>query len=71
MNRGILEFDLPEQREDFIHATKAMNYYKALEDIKEYLRRKLKYTDLSEAEFAIYEQVRDAVYNIINLEIYD
>lgn len=71
MNSAKLEFDLPEGREEFIHVTRAMNYYKALEDIREYFRRKLKYTELSEAEFAIYEQIRDDVYNIINLEIYD
>jgi hypothetical protein len=41
--KGILQFDLPEEREDFEHAQKATHYVAIIEDLFNLLRQKSKY----------------------------
>lgn len=60
--KGILEFNLPEDQEDFKHANEAVNYYCAITDIMEYLRRKTKYTE----EVGSFEEVRTMCIEICN-----
>lgn len=45
--KGILEFNLPEDKEDFQLAQKAINYSIAIDDFDNYLRAELKYNEHS------------------------
>lgn len=46
MPRAQLEFNLPEEEEDFRHACNGLDYYGALRAVDERLRNRLKYETL-------------------------
>lgn len=73
--KGILEFNLPEDQEDFNLASKANGmYYSIILELEEYLRGKLKYPEQysSEAEakakLDTYEEIRDLLRSLSNDE---
>ena len=59
--KATLEFNLPDDQEDFNHATNGFNYYMALVQIDEWLRAEYKYNDKEE----LYE-VREKLRQIIS-----
>ena len=46
--KAILEFNLPDDQEDFNHATNGFNYYMALVEMDQWLRAEYKYNDNEE-----------------------
>jgi hypothetical protein len=62
MSRVILEFNLPEESEEFDHAHKGSMYLLALEDIQNFLRSKLKYAELTDEQVKIYEGVQEKIF---------
>lgn len=72
MPKVTLEFNLPEEQEEFKTAASAGDMSQVLWDFSDFLRGKIKYEELSEAEYAIYEAVREKLYEIAgehNVEI--
>lgn len=63
--KGTLEFNLPEENEEFDVAVNAMSYRIALADVGDYLREKLKYSDLTEEQYKIYEEINERFYSIV------
>ena len=59
--KAILEFNLPEDKENFDFATNAVNYYSALVEFDNWLRGEYKYNGKEE----MYE-VRQKLNEIIN-----
>lgn len=66
--KAILEFNLPEEREKFETAQKSFQYRYVIQEMDEWLRRKLKYEELSDAESVIYQTVRDEFKRILDEE---
>lgn len=66
--KAILEFNLPEEREEFELASNAAQYSIVLDDLDEFLRRKLKYESetYSEEQLGIYEEVRKHLWDLRN-----
>lgn len=58
-----LEFDLPEENEEFKLATKAIDYYCALDDIRQYIRQLYKYDDVGEVSI---DELHDKFWEILN-----
>ena len=46
--KATLEYNLPEEQEDFNHATNGFNYYMALVEMDQWLRSEYKYNDNEE-----------------------
>ena len=46
--KATLEFNLPDDQEDFKHATNGFNYYMALVEMDQWLRAEYKYNDNEE-----------------------
>jgi hypothetical protein len=63
--KAILEFDLPDDQDEFTMATKASKYWVALWDISQRYRSKLKHEQLSESEYLLIEAERDAFFEIL------
>jgi len=66
--KAILEFDLPEEREELEMSLTAYRYYNVLCDLDNWLRREIKYNDRHELQ-----EVRDVLYTMLddeNLEIH-
>jgi adenylosuccinate synthase len=65
MSKAILEFNLPDDAEDFHYAVNGEEYYKALTDIRENVRKIWKYGELPEEQFNLV----DEIYQMINQKI--
>ena len=54
--KAILEFNLPEDKEDFDFATNGINYYSALCEFDQWLRSEYKYNG-NEAMYSVREKL--------------
>lgn len=59
--RVILEFNLPEEREEYLMATQAGEMSCALSDIKNYIRSRLKYEDPGSEATKDLEHIRELI----------
>lgn len=69
MPKATIEFNLPEEREEYNHHNKANDYYLALWDISQQLRQWRKYED---KETLTMEEVDQMFFNILadyNIEL--
>lgn len=65
--KATLEFNLPDDKEDFDLATRALSWYSIVWDMDQYLRSRLKYEDsLSEDSYKALEEAREKLREIIN-----
>lgn len=64
--KAILEFELPEENNEYTLANDASKYYGALWDITMWLRGKLKHDPLSELEYSFYESAQKEIHDIID-----
>jgi len=65
MSKAILEFNLPEDGDDFRYAINGEAYREALNNIREDVRQIWKYRTLSEDQFNLV----DEIYQMINQRI--
>lgn len=65
--KGILKFNLPEEKEEFLHAQNGIKYKACIEDIENYFRTEIKYkSDMyTEVEINLLESVRQSIFDII------
>lgn len=64
--KSILEFNLPEEQEEFETANDGWKYKSVLFDLDNFLRNKLKYEELQPGEDAAYDRTRQELWNMIN-----
>lgn len=62
--KGIIEFDLPMEDDEFHEATKYKDFKFALSDLADYLRSRAKYEELKPEQYEIIDQVRSKLYEI-------
>jgi len=62
--KGILEFELPMEDEQFNLHCKAMDYAICIDEIDEYLRAQLKYTERPETELKVLQEIRDKLWEL-------
>ena len=64
--KAILEFDLPEDREDFHGASHAWDFWNCLSEFDSHLRGLQKYApDFGEKEQELVDQLREKFWNIL------
>ena len=63
--KAVLEFNLPEDGDDFRHAVNGEQYFTALHNIREDVRQIWKYNSLPEEQFDLV----DRIYQMINQRI--
>jgi hypothetical protein len=68
--KAILEFNLPEDNQDFQLASNAMKFWSVLYELDQDLRAKTKYAsdDLSQDKYDAYEEIRDNLYELMRNE---
>jgi hypothetical protein len=66
MSKAILEFNLPEDGDDFRYAINGEEYYIALRNIREDVRQIWKYRELSKEEYALVDEIYQMVNQRIN-----
>ena len=60
--KAILEFNLPEDQNEFEYATKGSEMFLILWDIKQEYRKLMKYHDLTEVEYKLIEDLNDKLF---------
>ena len=66
--KATLEFNLPEEKEDFDFATNGFNYYMALVEMDEWLRAEYKYNG-KEDMWEVREKLREIILsNNVNID---
>lgn len=60
-----LQFNLPEEQEEFDHAVKGTQWRIVVEDMSNWLRAKLKYEELTPEQDAAYEEARKHLFTIL------
>ena len=66
--KATLEFNLPDDQDDFNHATNAVNYYYALCEFDQWLRSEYKYNGKEEM-YEVREKLREIILsNNVNID---
>ena len=66
--KATLEFNLPEDQDDFNHATNSFNYYMALVEMDQWLRTEYKYNGKEEL-YEVREKLRQIIFeNNVKIE---
>ena len=58
--KAVLEFNLPEDKEDFDFATNGLNYYSALTEFDQWLRSEYKYNGKQEM-YAVRQKLNEII----------
>lgn len=64
--KAILEFNLPEDSDDFRYAINGEEYFIALRNLKEDVRQIWKYRELSEDQFNLVDEIYRMICKRIN-----
>jgi hypothetical protein len=66
--KAILEFNLPDDQQDFNMAVNAMKFWNVLYELDQDLRSKTKYApdDLPQDKYDAYQEVRDMLYELMS-----
>ena len=63
--KAVLEFDLPEDQDDFQSAINGNNYKSAIWNFDQLLRSEMKYKELSDETYKAYKYCRDELRKIL------
>ena len=69
--KAILKFDLPEENHEFLNAIQGANMRYVLSNFDEWLRIKIKYEDLNDEQFKVYQGCRDHLRTLLYEENID
>jgi len=67
--KAILEFNLPDDRDEFTIANNAMNFYQTCRNLDEWLRGEIKYKKRNELQEARDKLLEIMEYRNINLDM--
>lgn len=63
--KAVLEFNLPEDLKDFEMASNGVKAYCILSAFDDFLRNKLKYHELTDEQYEIYEECRSELRDML------
>lgn len=69
--KAILKFNLPEENDEFLNAIQGANMRSVLWEFNEWLRTKVKYEDLNDDQFKVYQGCRDHLRTLLYEENID
>lgn len=64
--KAILEFNLPDEQEEYKMANAAPCYHSALWDLAQEIRNKLKYEDLTPEQDKAWEEIKTVFWDLMN-----
>ena len=66
--KATLTFNIPEEQEEFDIASNAHKFYSVISEFDNFLRNKIKYTDLPEEQYLIYKTIRQEFWNKLDTQ---
>jgi len=66
--KAILEFNLPDEQQDYDLANNGLNFWRVLYELDQELRAKTKYAadDLPQDKYDAYQEIRDKLHELMN-----
>ena len=66
--KAILEFNLPDDQQDYDLANNGLNFWRVLYELDQELRAKTKYApdDLPQDKYDAYQEIRDKIYELMS-----
>ena len=64
--RAILEFNLPEEQEEFELARNGSKLSCAISDFQDWLRAQIKHGNYDDEQMAVFERVREKFFDALN-----
>jgi hypothetical protein len=69
--KAVLEFNLPEENHEFANATQGAKMRSVLWDFDQWMRSKIKYEDLNDEQYQVYQGCRDHLRTLLYEENID
>jgi hypothetical protein len=69
--KAVLEFNLPEENHEFANATQGAKMRSVLWDFDQWMRSKIKYEDLNDEQYQVYQGCRDHLRTLLYEENLD
>jgi len=69
--KAVLEFNLPEENHEFANATQGAKMRSVLWDFDQWLRSKIKYEDLNDEQYQVFQGCRDHLRTLLYEENLD
>lgn len=63
--KGILEFTLPEERDEHLFAINGLKWALCMWDLDQFLRNACKYEEITKEKRQVYEEMRDKIRDIL------
>ena len=63
--KAILKFNLPEENHEFLNATQGAKMRSVLWEFDQWLRSKVKYEDLNDDQYQVYQGCRDHLRTLL------
>jgi hypothetical protein len=63
--KATIEFELPEDQENYNHHNRAFDYFCVLVEFDELLRQKIKYSELEPNEYVLLEDTREQLRQML------
>lgn len=63
--KAIIEYTLPDDMLEFKVASNAHGWWSVLYDLDQHLRSKTKWTDLTQEQYDVYEEVKERLYELM------
>lgn len=63
--KAIIEYDLPDDELEFAIASNSLGWWRVLYDLDQHLRSKTKWSELTQEQYDVYEEVKDLLYNLM------
>ena len=67
MPKATLEFDLPEEKDEFTLATKGLDLWCFMVDMERHISELAKQVNIPTKEMEIYENIRDTFYELMDI----
>jgi len=64
--KAVLEFNLPEDSHEFEMSSNGVKAYCVLSGFDEFLRKKMKYYDLTSEQYEVYEECRNELRDMLS-----
>lgn len=63
--KAIIEYNLPDDELEFKVASNAHGWWSVIYDLDQHLRSKTKWSEMTQEQYDVYENVREQLYNLM------
>lgn len=69
--KGTLEFNLPEEQDDFLCAQNGLHYKCTVEDMMSIFRRYMKHVEMTKAESKFFNKLYEEIKQVVDWSLFE